>query len=324
MSSKKIQIKNTSTKSKAKSESKNQVDKIIGKTDTPPDDIKWKPHPHVSFKDKYEVSNYGEIRNRKTGNIIQNQLKNGYHYHNLRNEEIAQSFRTHIVVAMLFVKNPDKKVNKVVNHIDGNKLNNYFKNLEWTTTQQNNQHAADNGLVKKTTRRVAQYGADGNLIKIFPTITEASNATGASTGSIVGVCKGVCQHAHGFGWKYVDENPNEVEIDPEKEGFKQVQTFPNYWVSKDGKVYSKSFKKFMKFNPHRASGWQVQLTRKKEGGGQIKKTILVHNLVAIYFLKKPKNQEVNCVIHIDGDKKNNNVNNLKWTYIPGVATDLNI
>ena len=38
-----------------------------------------------------------------------------------------------------------------VNHKDGNKANNHFSNLEWTSISQNIQHAHDTGLVKKRT-----------------------------------------------------------------------------------------------------------------------------------------------------------------------------
>lgn len=122
----------------------------------------------------------------------------------------------------------------------------------------------------------------------------------------------------------MDENPNRILIDLKAEGFKNIKTFPNYWINNKGEIYSKPFKKFMKLNKHKNSCLQVQLTKAKKGGGQIKKTILVHNLVAIYFLKRPKNKKLNCIRHKDGNKQNNNINNLEWNYVPGINPDFNI
>lgn len=53
----------------------------------------------------------------------------------------------HRLVAESFVENVHNK--KFVNHIDGNKLNNNYKNLEWVTAQENVQHCFKIGLNNK-------------------------------------------------------------------------------------------------------------------------------------------------------------------------------
>ena len=52
----------------------------------------------------------------------------------------------HILVAKLFIPNIQNK--NEVNHLDGNKLNNCVKNLEWVWSWENIKHARDNGLRK--------------------------------------------------------------------------------------------------------------------------------------------------------------------------------
>ncbi len=55
----------------------------------------------------------------------------------------------HRAVAILYVPNPDNKPQ--VNHIDGNKLNNHYSNLEWVSNRENKDHALENGLYAKGT-----------------------------------------------------------------------------------------------------------------------------------------------------------------------------
>lgn len=307
----------------------------------------WKAFPNSYVKDKYEVSNKGNIRNKLTEHILTLNLKGGYYYCNIKINGEVKAFRVHRLVAQLFVKNPDKKNNNVVNHLDGNKLNNDYRNLEWscrnaphsfaasensvsqgdtlwrTTVSGNNNHAIKNNLTGITRRRVLQYVGD-ELYAEYDSLLEAQKATNIHISRIVEVCKNKREHYEGYTFKYADENPNEQVIDPEEEGFKKIKTFPNYWINNKGQIYSNPFKKFMKLNKHRSGALQIQLSKKNpEKTGKIKKTILVHNLVAAYFLEKPTD-DVNCIKHKDGDKCNNDVNNLEWTHVSGVQPNFDI
>jgi hypothetical protein len=147
-------------------------------------------------------------------------------------------------------------------------------------------------------------------------LDKASKSTKIDDAGIVKVCKGTRKTAGGFIWKYLDVNPNEQEVD--LKGYRQIDNFPNYWINNKGEIYSKPYKKFLKYQLNADKGCSVQLTKKNpEGKGQIKKTFLVHRLVAQYFLKKD-NEKDNSITHIDKNRSNNNVKNLKWCSIKGV------
>ena len=61
----------------------------------------------------------------------------------------GKQYSVHRLVALAYC---DKDVGKCdVNHIDGNKLNNNFKNLEWVTKSENMIHAFSTGLARART-----------------------------------------------------------------------------------------------------------------------------------------------------------------------------
>lgn len=89
----------------------------------------------------YEITRNGEIINKHNNHkrVLQPNTK-GY----LRVMINGKNLFVHRLVAEKYVPNPDNKPQ--VNHIDGNKLNNNYKNLEWVTNQENRNHAMKNGL----------------------------------------------------------------------------------------------------------------------------------------------------------------------------------
>jgi hypothetical protein len=275
---------------------------------------KWKAHPEKLYKDKYMLSNYGRIKSVATENILNQNLRSGYNSCQYSNDGTKKHFRTHRLVAILFVPNKDPKKNKIVNHIDGNKLNNYYKNLEWTTASKNTIHASKTGLTPIYTRKVHIYDLDMNHISTHESIKLASEAIGVDAKCIGNVCRGNRKTSGGYIFKYADINPNQQDV-VDLTGYKQLKKYPNSYINKEGKLYSILQKKF-RISTINANGCHNVCLK---ASGQKSVSRLIHNIVAQYFLKKPKNKEVNCVRHKDGNKSNNHVSNLKWVYVAGVT-----
>lgn len=94
---------------------------------------------------QYEISNFGNIKSNYKNKLLKGQKdKDGYFQVNLYKDKIGKTHKVHRLVAKYFIDNAENKLQ--VNHIDGNKQNNYYLNLEWCTTQENTKHAILNEL----------------------------------------------------------------------------------------------------------------------------------------------------------------------------------
>ncbi len=82
--------------------------------------------------------------------------------------------------------------------------------------------------------------------------------------------------------------------------------YPDYAVSKEGKVYSNYSNRFLKSSVSSTS----KACRVNVRNGEGIKTIEIHRLVAQSFLPNPEGYLV--VNHKDGNRSNNNVSNLEW------------
>lgn len=91
---------------------------------------------------------------------------------------------------------------------------------------------------------------------------------------------------------------------------KKIKEFENYYISSNGFVYkrnkkTKKLKELYTIKNSKHSYIKFNLQKNKKSVSK-----LLHRLIAEYFIPNPYNfTEVN---HIDGNKKNNKINNLEW------------
>jgi hypothetical protein len=90
----------------------------------------------------YQVTNTGEVWSNRRGKSdytpMNPSTSTGYAAVKLSDSGVQKGFQVHRLVAEAFIKNPKKY--EIVNHKDGDKLNNSVSNLEWTDRRGNAQH----------------------------------------------------------------------------------------------------------------------------------------------------------------------------------------
>ena len=96
----------------------------------------------------YLVSNYGNVKSKRYNKTLKGSINtSGYKRVQIGSNKNKQFI--HRLVAITFLEKDKNKL--FVNHIDGNKLNNSAKNLEWVTRSENDLHAFRNDLRKSIT-----------------------------------------------------------------------------------------------------------------------------------------------------------------------------
>jgi hypothetical protein len=97
------------------------------------------------------------------------------------------------------------------------------------------------------------------------------------------------------------------DVDNNIKNMKIIENYPNYMVSKDGKIYSIRLKRYLQPVKNENGYHYVTLCT---GDTKEKKNLYVHNLVANAFIEKINGKTI--VNHIDGNKINNNIEILEW------------
>lgn len=177
----------------------------------------------------YQISNYGRVKslfkeikyatgpvhsyNETIRKIVINK-KNGYCYIGLTVNGKQTHHRVHRLVASAFI--PNMLNLPQVNHIDYNKENNSFDNLEWVDGFRQQQHAALKpnrkwqshrkgkcGRLNPKSKPVIQYSFSGQLINSFESANMAAKSVDNSNQSkISNCCLGHRKTHAGFIWKF--------------------------------------------------------------------------------------------------------------------------
>lgn len=157
----------------------------------------------------YYVSNNGEVKSVHSGKerILKKKIdRYGYYCVGLSKNGKIYWRTVHRLVAQAFIQNPDNL--PCVNHKDENKQNNFVwinddgsvdfdkSNLEWCSHRYNTRYSQ--------TIPILQFDLQGNLIKEWECITDASTSLNIDRKTICAICKHK-KHFHsakGFTFQY--------------------------------------------------------------------------------------------------------------------------
>lgn len=291
----------------------------------------WKNVHIPVLAENYQVSNLGRIRRIDVirddfyGKMYKNTYKynnklyrykvlslktdkNLYFYVDMRRGNTRKTKVLHRLIAYAFLGPPTEN-NNIVNHKNGDKHDNRVENLEWTNLSENSKHSYKLGRLS-IGKRVAKYNINGELLETYCSVEKASLENGYNTSYISMCCRGERPKAYGYLWKYLD-----ISSDTEKEQIKIpedaviIPGFKKYLIDPRSNVYSN--RKNVIIIKQCMIGTYKHVAIIDNSNKQV--TVSVHRLVAITFVPNPHNK---CfVIHKDGNRLNNNVDNLEWVTV---------
>lgn len=165
----------------------------------------WKDIP--GYEGLYQASNLGNIRslyNYRKYNILTQNIKRGYYQIGLRKNGIRKWHQVQRLIASSFIPNPNNLPQ--VNHKNENKLDNRVENLEWCSVSYNNSYGTRIQRVKnKVAKPILQFDLDGNFIKQYSSLMDASRELKISPSNISQCANGKYKTCKGYIWEFAQK-----------------------------------------------------------------------------------------------------------------------
>lgn len=141
----------------------------------------------------YKINKNGDIIN-KNNIILKPDLEQTYINIKLYLNNKNKVFKIHRLVALTFLDKPKNK--NIVNHLDGNPLNNHVSNLEWTTNRGNTEHSIGIKINKHDLKT-------NKIIETYPTFKKAYESINIKKSYLIrDACQGKRDSIYGFKWSY--------------------------------------------------------------------------------------------------------------------------
>lgn len=161
----------------------------------------WKDIPN--YEGLYQASNLGRIKSifRYKKMLKFYTDKDGYLRVRLYKNGKSVYKGVHKWIAETFISNPNNYVE--VNHKNEIKTDNNVENLQWCNNLYNiNYGTGKERSALKRSKKVLQYDLEGNFIKEYISLSEASRQNNINVSNICNVCNGKRKQANGYIWKY--------------------------------------------------------------------------------------------------------------------------
>lgn len=116
------------------------------------------------FEKLYSVSSDGKVYSKRFSKVLKVDATSGYERVILQKDKYKERWLVHRLVALHFVEGYFDGA--IVNHIDGNTLNNNFDNLEWCNQSHNILEAVHNTKTRDTATKSMQQNNKSGYIGV--------------------------------------------------------------------------------------------------------------------------------------------------------------